>query len=197
MDIDLDTLPPVIPPTVSRRDRTSANEATVVFEPQSLGSFEVTYYIANDSTTPYLVSKGINVRLPVTLSYICICIILFQTDSVGSLPATVDQPQVMLTDLDICSRYWVVITGFYCTRSSSTQPILIDIYSSAQYELTVSLGSKDKTCDTWVTEDPETKARDMETGLQSPVSDCGYNIPCFDQSRWECTNEDQMKVTFK
>lgn len=57
MDIDLDTLPPVIAPTVNRNDRTSANEAIIVFEPQSLGSFEVTYYVANDSTTPYLVSK--------------------------------------------------------------------------------------------------------------------------------------------
>lgn len=75
--------------------------------------------------------------------------------------------------------------------------MLIDFYSAAQYELTVTLGSKDEKCNTWVTEDPETKARDMEMGLQSPVSDCGLNIPCFDQSRWECTNEDQMKVTFK
>ena len=58
MDIDLNTVPPVIPPTVTRNDRTSANEAIVVFEPQSLGSFEVTYYVANDSSTPYLVSQG-------------------------------------------------------------------------------------------------------------------------------------------
>ena len=58
MDIDLNTVPPVIPPAVTRKDRTSANEAIVVFEPQSPGSFEVTYYVANDSTTPYLVSQG-------------------------------------------------------------------------------------------------------------------------------------------
>ena len=60
VDIDLEAVPPVIPPTVTRNDRTSANEATIEFEPQSLGSFEVTYYVANDSTTPYLVSKWIN-----------------------------------------------------------------------------------------------------------------------------------------
>jgi hypothetical protein len=59
VDIDFNTAPPVIPPTVTRRDRTSANEAIVAFEPQSVGSFEVTYYVANDSTTPYLVSKGL------------------------------------------------------------------------------------------------------------------------------------------
>ena len=133
----------------------------------------------------------------VTLSYVCICIILLQIESVDSLQVTAEQAQVTLTGLDICSRYWAIITGLYCTLSSSTLPIFIDFYSSAQYELTVTLGSKEKTCNTWVTEDPETKARDMETGLLSPVSDCGLSIPCFDQSRWECTNDDQMKVTFK
>lgn len=60
VDIDLDAAPPVIPPTVTRNYRTSANEAIVEFEPQSIGSFEVTYYVANDSTTPYLVSKRAN-----------------------------------------------------------------------------------------------------------------------------------------
>ena len=56
MDIDFNTAPPVIPPSVTRSDRTSANEAIVEFEPQSIGLFEVTYYVANDSTAPYLVS---------------------------------------------------------------------------------------------------------------------------------------------
>lgn len=102
-----------------------------------------------------------------------------------------------LRGLNICNRYWVIVTGLYCTLFSSTQPILIDFYSSAQYELTVTLGSKDEACNTWITKDPELKAKDMETSLQNPVSDCGLSIPCFDQSRWECTNEDQMKVTFK
>ena len=70
MDIDLNTAPPVIPPIVTRNDRTSANEAIVEFEPQSIGSFEVTYYVANDSSTPYLVSKE-------TVSYdINICVSL-------------------------------------------------------------------------------------------------------------------------
>ena len=61
MDINLNTAPPVIPPTITRKDRTSANEAIVAFEPQSLGLFEVTYYVANDSTTPYLVSKKVKI----------------------------------------------------------------------------------------------------------------------------------------
>lgn len=57
VDIDLEAVPPVIPPTITRNDRTSANDAILEFEPQSLGSFEVTYYVVNDSVTPYLVSK--------------------------------------------------------------------------------------------------------------------------------------------
>ena len=102
-----------------------------------------------------------------------------------------------LTGLDICSRYWVVITGYYCGRTGSTQPMLIDLNSTAQYELTLPLGSKDKTCDTWITEYPEAKASDMEAELQKTMSDCGFNVPCFEQSRWECANEDQIRVTFK
>jgi hypothetical protein len=63
VDIDLEAVPPVIPPTITRNARTSANEAIVEFEPQSLGSFEVTYYVANDSVTPYLVSKCVNLEI--------------------------------------------------------------------------------------------------------------------------------------
>lgn len=102
-----------------------------------------------------------------------------------------------LLGLDICSRYWVVITGLYCGRTGSTQPILIDLYSTAQYQLTLPLGNKDKTCDTWITEYPTVKASDMEAQLQKTMSDCGFNIPCFEQSRWECADGDQTKVTFK
>ena len=122
---------------------------------------------------------------------------MFQTESIGSLQATIEQPQVMLTGLDICSRYWVVITGLYCTRTGSTEPVLIDLHSTAPYELTLPLGGNDETCDTWVMEYPETKSSDMEAELWKPMSDCGFNIPCFEQSRWECKDEDQMKVTFK
>ena len=103
----------------------------------------------------------------------------------------------MLTGLDICRRYWVVITGHYCARTGSTQPILIDISSTAQYELTLPLGSKDKTCGTWITEYPEAKASDMEVELRKTMTDCGFNIPCFERSRWECANADQTMVTFK
>ena len=102
-----------------------------------------------------------------------------------------------INNLDICSRYWVVITGVYCGRAGSTDPILIDLSSTAQYQLTLPLGSKDKTCDTWITEYPEAKASDMEAQLWKTMSDCGFNIPCFEQSRWECANEDRTKVTFK
>ena len=57
INIDQQTAPPVIPPTITSVERTSNAEAMVIFEPQSLGTFEIAYYTANDSTTPYLVSK--------------------------------------------------------------------------------------------------------------------------------------------
>lgn len=102
-----------------------------------------------------------------------------------------------LLDLESCNRYWVVISGHYCTLTGSTTPALVDYYSSAQYELTVTLGGKDEVCNTWVTENPEEKAMDMEVGLQKPASDCGFSIPCYEGSRWECTEGDPTKVTFK
>ena len=118
---------------------------------------------------------------------------------IDSVQTTFQQPRVSLKDLDTCYGYWVVVSGSDCSHSGSAEPVLIELYEDNinPYELTVTLGSKDRACDTWITEDPETKARDMEAGLCISTSDYGFNIPCFDQSRWECTNEDQMKVTFK
>ena len=55
IDIDQQSAPPVIPPTVVSADRTGNNEAMITFEPNSLGTFEVSLYIANSSTTPTLV----------------------------------------------------------------------------------------------------------------------------------------------
>ena len=118
---------------------------------------------------------------------------------IDSVQTTFQQPQALLKGLDTCNRYWVVVSGSDCSRSGSAEPVLIELYEDNinPYELTVTLGSKDKPCDSWITEDPETKARDMEAGLRIPTSDCGFSIPCYEQSRWECTDEDQMKVTFK
>lgn len=125
--------------------------------------------------------------------------IILQTEMIGSVQTSFRQPRVPLIGLDTCYRYWVVVSGSDCSQSGSSEPVLLELYEDNinPYELTVTLGSKDKACDTWITENPETKARDMEAGLRVPTSDCGFNIPCFEQSRWECTSEDQMKVTFK
>ena len=117
----------------------------------------------------------------------------------GSVQTTYEQPRVTLTNLNTCNRYWIVITGNDCGRSGSTEPVLIGLYEDNvnPYELTVTLGNKDGTCNTWITENPKTKATDMEAGLLTPTSECGYNIPCYEASRWECTSDDPTKVTFK
>ena len=49
------TAPPVLVPVVTMAERTSADGARVVFEPQSLGIFDIRYYVANDPSTPNLV----------------------------------------------------------------------------------------------------------------------------------------------
>ena len=53
--IDLATSPPVLPPAITALERGSANEAMVVFEPQSPGVFDIRYYIADDSGSQDLV----------------------------------------------------------------------------------------------------------------------------------------------
>ena len=53
--IDLATSPPVLPPVITTLERESANAAMVVFEPQSLGVFDIRYYIADDSGSQDLV----------------------------------------------------------------------------------------------------------------------------------------------
>ena len=62
MGVDPQTAPPVLPPTVTRAERTGNNDAVVVFEPFSLGIFTIAYYTVNDTTTPYLVSNTTRLR---------------------------------------------------------------------------------------------------------------------------------------
>lgn len=62
--IDLATAPPVSSPTNVIVERTAADEAVVMFEPQSLGVFQVGYYIADDPSSPDLVC-------------VCVCVLLY------------------------------------------------------------------------------------------------------------------------
>ena len=103
----------------------------------------------------------------------------------------------MVKDLNTCSRYWVVVTAHYCSNSGSTEPTLIGLYESNPYELTLTLGDKDEPCKSWIMKDRETKTTDMEGVLTSRSSDCGFDISCFENSTWNCTAEDPLKVTFK
>lgn len=122
-----------------------------------------------------------------------------QTEKINSVWTTFDQPRVTLRGLSTCSRYWFVITGRYCSHIGSTEPTLIEFfnYQVNPYQLNLTLGSKDETCKTWITKDPEAKASDMEAGLRIPTSLCGYSIPCFEGSKWKCTDKEPMNVTFE
>ena len=61
--IDLATSPPVLAPTITTLERGSANVAMVAFEPQSLGIFNIRYYVADDSLTQDLVRQLIMSKL--------------------------------------------------------------------------------------------------------------------------------------
>lgn len=116
---------------------------------------------------------------------------------VSSVEATIDEPRVMFTNLDTCNRYWVVVTGHYCSNSGSTDPMFIEIYNSNPYKLDLTIADKTETCNSWIAKDPETKIADMEASLLMPTSDCGYNIPCFESSVWTCEDKEPLKVTFE
>lgn len=53
--IDIQTVPPVKAPTITMVERTSGSEAVVAFDPQSEGEFDITYYVANNGSSPDLV----------------------------------------------------------------------------------------------------------------------------------------------
>ena len=121
-----------------------------------------------------------------------------QTQYVDSVRTGLQQPQATLSGLDTCTSYWVTITASYCGRSSTTEPQLLGIKDTTPYQLAVLLA--DATCSDWIKEDTDTKLRDMEMGLQAAGSSCGTNgleIPCFIESSWMCSDDDDKKLTFQ
>lgn len=120
-----------------------------------------------------------------------------QSERVASVQATIEQPQAIFRNLNTCNRYWVIITGRYCTNSGSSTPMLVELYKTYPYELTLSLDSKDGPCSSWIVKDPETKAADLEAGLRTPTSLCGFDIPCYEGSTWRCDEKDPLSVTFE
>ena len=120
-----------------------------------------------------------------------------QADKFDSIQATIQQPLAMFNNLDTCTRYWVVITGQYCTHTGSTEPMLVELFVSSPYKLNLTIGDKEDSCNLWIVKDTETKIADMEGGLLTPTSDCGYDILCFEGSMWKCDDKDPMKVIFE
>ena len=60
--INLETVPPVPAPMITMVRRTSDNEAIVAFNPQfQEGEFDVTYFVANNASSPNLVMSIINI----------------------------------------------------------------------------------------------------------------------------------------
>ena len=112
---------------------------------------------------------------------------------------TIEQPQVTLNGLDICTSYWLTITSIsYCGHTSSTEPTFIGIKDAVQYELALALDNI--LCSEWITKDTQEKIMDMETALAAAGPSCGDNgltIPCFLESQWQCSEDDDTKVTFK
>ena len=60
--IDLATAPPVLAPEITVAGRTAADVVQVMFNPRSLGIFNVRYYFANDTSTPDLVCMHLHIQ---------------------------------------------------------------------------------------------------------------------------------------
>ena len=120
---------------------------------------------------------------------------ILQTQYVDSIRTDVQRPQATITDLDTCISYWVTVTASYCGRSSTTDPEMLGIKDSTPFELVVLL--TDTTCKDWISDDTDTKLRELETRLQDAGSFCSLQIPCFIESRWMCSDDDDKKLTFQ
>ena len=101
-----------------------------------------------------------------------------------------------LIDLDICTRYWVTVTTIsYCGSRSTTEPTIIGIKDAVQFKLAVTLDGTP--CTDWIKVDTETKVMDMETALKLAGADCGQEIPCFTDSQWQCSEDDDKTIIFQ
>ena len=118
---------------------------------------------------------------------------------VGSVGADPQQRQVSLSGLDTCTTYLITVTASSCGRSATTdEPQLLGIKDTTSYEFGLLL--PDDTCSNWIKVDSDSKLREMEARLQDAGSSgmCdGFQIPCFMESSWMCTDDDDKKLTFQ
>lgn len=123
-------------------------------------------------------------------------IILFQTQKSGNVRTTLQQTQVTLSGLVACNNYWVTATAVHCGRRSESEPKLVGYNDFVSFKATVSLAGG-VSCSNWIIADPQQKIMDMESGLRGAESSCGFQIPCFKDSSWMCTDDDNTKVSFQ
>ena len=193
--IDPTTIPPVSPPTNVRTQRTAADEAVIMFEPQSVGVLQIRYYVLSDPISPDLVCECQHLMLD--MFSICIVFLILQSQYVDSVSTTEQQPQVTISGLDACTSYWVTVTAInYCGGVSSSEAIMLGVKDSIPYAVDLSLG--DATCSDWIKQDADSKIMDMEGALRGAGLFCdGIEIPCFRESQWQCSMDDDKKVTFQ
>ena len=110
--------------------------------------------------------------------------------------ATLQQSKVTISGLEACNNYWTVATAIYCGRRSDSEPVLTGFSDAVQFQLAVSLDRSGTACSDWISMDPQKKITDMENGLRSAEASCGFQIPCFRNSSWECSI-DNTKASFQ
>lgn len=100
--------------------------------------------------------------------------------------------------LETCNNYWVVVTSVYCGRRSDSEPQLSGFKDARSFEVSVSLQGGDvPLCNEWIATDTQQKIMDMESGLRGAELSCGFQIPCFRNSMWSCSDDDNTKASFR
>ena len=114
----------------------------------------------------------------------------------GSMQTTFNG-QAKLSGLEACNNYWVVVTAIYCGRRSDSVPTLTGYSDAVQLKLSVSLSGSGMTCNDWVSTDAQQKVMDVESGLRNAEASCGFQIPCFKDSSWQCLRDDSSQASFQ
>ena len=114
----------------------------------------------------------------------------------GSMQTTFDG-QAKISGLEACTNYWIVVTAIYCGKRSDSVPTLTGYNDAVQFKLSVSLDGSGMSCSDWISADAQMKVMDVENGLRNAEASCGFQIPCFKESSWQCSSDDSTEASFQ
>ena len=123
-------------------------------------------------------------------------LVYLQSQRVGSIPASLQQLEVKAPNLDVCNDYWIVATAIFCGQRFDSEPKLTGFNDAISFQVAAFFDGG-TTCGSWLAVDREQKIMDMENGLRTAEASCGFQIPCFKNSMWICSDYNDTKIAFQ